>query len=135
MWHAPGHAWTYKFIENYLFCCDPCPKQMTIDYNYGHLHDNLAVVETARFWDELPSGFTRLIRSTLLSPDPSFGAQQESGVGISGGTSGRAVLISESDFLDSQGEAISVEVLEAAGFAKNQDGTYVIVSDGDAVGS
>lgn len=132
-WHAPGHAWTYKFEENYVYCCFPCPKAMVIDYNYAHLHDGLAVVETANFWSELPSGFTRLIRSTMLLPDPTFGETNESGVGISGGTSGQAVLLDERDFTDAQGNAIPSDVLRAAGFVRLPDGTLAVVSNGSEV--
>lgn len=129
-WHAPGHTWTFQFVDNYDFCCSPCPRAMVIDYNFAHLHDGLAVVETARFWDELPSGFTRLIRSTLLSPDPTFGQQKDSGMGITGGTSGQATLIEEREFTDSQGNAIDVTVLENAGFRKDAEGNLILLPQG-----
>ncbi|MCI0526663.1 MAG: hypothetical protein L0Y56_04325, partial [Nitrospira sp.] len=130
VWHAPGHAWTFKFVENYTFCCNPCPKAMVIDYNYAHLHDGLAVVETARFWDELPSGFTRLIRSTEMSPDPTFGQSQESGIGITGGTSGQAILINAEDLIDSQGNFIDTSISSGGGLGVDEDGNPIYLPQG-----
>ena len=124
-WHAPGHTWTFKFDPEFVFCCFPCPQTMTINYEFAHLHDNLAVVETARFWDELPSGFTRLIRSTVMSPDVTFGLAQESGVGVTGGTTGNSVLLSESLFGD-----IPAEVLENAGFRRDPTTGGLILMQG-----
>lgn len=126
-WHAPGHTWTYKLESSFIFCCFPCPKSMVIDFEFAHLHDNLAIVETARFWDELPSGFSRLIRSTIMSPDVTFGQSQESGLGITGGTTGSAVLLSESLFNN-----VSVDTLENAGFAKTGNGDgFVLIQGGE----
>ena len=126
-WHAPGHTWTFKLDPEFVFCCFPCPQTMTIDYEFAHLHDGLAVVETARFWDELPSGFTRLIRSTIMSPDPTFGQSQESGVGVTGGTIGTSVLLNESLFGD-----IPVEILENAGFRRDPTtGGFVLMQGGE----
>lgn len=125
VWHAPGHTWTYEFVENYAFCCFPCVPTMVIDYKFAHLHDSLAVVESARFWDELPSGFTRLIRSTIMSPDVTFGQQQQSGANISGGSTGQAVLLDEGLFNN-----IPVEVLENAGFRRSADGNGLVLLQG-----
>jgi len=124
-WHAPGHTWTYEFVENYVFCCFPCPRIMVIDFKFAHLHDGLAVVEAARFWDELPSGFTRLIRSTLMAPDVTFGQSQQSGIGITGGTAGQSVLLDEGLFNN-----IPVEVLENAGFRRDADGNGLVLIQG-----
>jgi hypothetical protein len=111
--NAPGHVWTHNFEETYAPCCFGCVHSMLVNYNYLHLHDNLAEVETADFWSELPSGFTRLIRSTMMLPDPSF-------QGGEGGV-GSTVLLDQKAFTDSQGNAIPVEVLEEAGFTRDPD--------------
>jgi hypothetical protein len=111
VFNAPGHAWVHNFEETYTPCCFGCAYSMIVDYDFIHLHDNLALVETAGFWSELPSGFTRLIRSTIMLPDPNF-TGAEAGVGTT-------VLLNESAFIDAQGNAISVEVLNAAGFTQD----------------
>ena len=117
--NAPGHVWVHNFEETYIPCCFECNHSMIVNYDFLHLHDNLALVETAGFWSELPSGFTRLIRSTLLLPDPTF---QGAETGI-----GSTVLLSESAFIDSQGNPISTEVLNAAGFTQDPaTGQYYI---------
>ncbi len=103
---------------------------MVIDFNFVHLHDQLAIVETARFWDELPTGFNRLIRSTMMSPDPTFGASQESGIGIDGGSTSGPVLMSADQFLDSQGNFLDVSTLENAGFRVGENGEFVILETG-----
>jgi len=122
-WNPTGHAWTWTLSdEEYNGCCFGCPSQQIIDYQYLHLHDSLAVVETARFWDELPSGFTRLMRSTLGSPDPRFGQ--------SGAVGGGPLLIPESAFRDSQGNPISAEIMANANLLQNDDGSLVIVDRG-----
>lgn len=130
VWHAAGHTWTFKFTESYGLCCNACPYSMVIDYNFAHLHDGLAVVETAQFWDELPTGFSRLIRSTELSPDPTFGQSQRSGLGIDGNTSGQAVLMDASSFLDSNGNTIPIEVINNAGFSQGSDGNLYLLPQG-----
>lgn len=131
-WNAPGHAWTWKQEEGYNFCCSPCPKTMVIDYNFAHLHDGLAIVETARFWDELPSGFTRLIRSTMMSPDPTFGITQQTGLGITGGESLGPILMDESQFIDSQGNPIDdPALLENVGLLRDPvTGSLLIIDNG-----
>ena len=130
VWHAAGHTWTFKFEEAYKVCCNACPYLMVIDYNFAHLHDGLAVVETAQFWDELPTGFSRLIRSTELSPDPTFGQSQRSGLGIDGNTSGQAILMDANSFLDSNGNPIPIEVINNAGFSQGEDGTLYMMPQG-----
>jgi hypothetical protein len=123
--NPPGHAWVWKMSdETYSGCCDGCPDQQLIDFEYLHLHDNLSIVETARFWDELPSGFTRLIRSTLMAPDVTFGQSNESGRSLSGDSSGRPVLLDEALFED-----IPVDVLENSGFARSDDGDGFVIVD------
>lgn len=109
--NAPGHAWAHNFEESYQPCCINCPPSMVINYDFKHLHDNLALVETADFWSELPSGFTRLIRSTMMLPDPTF-------QGAEGGV-GSTILLEEKAFTDSQGDPIPVEVLNRAGFSRD----------------
>ena len=117
--NAPGHAWVHNFEESYIPCCLGCVQSTIINYDFLHLHDNLALVETAGFWSELPSGFTRLIRSTIMLPDPVF-------QGAEGGV-GDVVLLSESDFFDSQGNAIPAEVLSEAGFTQDPTtGSYYV---------
>jgi hypothetical protein len=111
--NAPGHAWVHNFEETYTPCCFDCVHSMIVNYDFLHLHDNLSLVETAGFWTELPSGFTRLIRSTLMLPDPTFQGGETNTAGTN------AVLIDESAFTDSQGNAISVDVLNAAGFTQD----------------
>lgn len=130
VWHAAGHTWTFRFAEAYQVCCFACPYAMVIDYNFAHLHDGLAVVETAQFWDELPTGFSRLIRSTELSPDPTFGQSQRSGLGIDGSTSGQAVLLDANSFLDSNGNPLPIEVINNAGFSQGSDGNLYLLPQG-----
>jgi hypothetical protein len=117
------HAWSYDLEENYEVCCRECPPSMVVNYNFAHLHDNLDPVKTAHFWEELPSGFTRILRSTETSPDPFFG-QASALPGEAGGT-GQAALLPESAFED-----IPVEVLEAAGFRKGEDGQLLLMAQG-----
>ena len=121
-WHAPGHTWTFDFVESFAFCCKPpCPTSMVIDFNFAHLHDNLAPVETARFWDELPSGLTRILRSTEISPDPSFQG------GATGGGTGQTALL-DAGLLD----GIPAEVLENAGFREDPEtGGLIIIQRGE----
>ena len=124
--NAPGHAWAHNFEETYAPCCFGCVHSQLINFDFLHFHDNLALVETASFWSELPSGFTRLIRSTLMLADPTF----QGGLGGVGST----VLIGEGAFIDAQGNAISTEVLDAAGFTRDPvtGQIYVDGSDGGA---
>ena len=119
VWNAPGHTWVHTFEESYIRCCLGCAHSMVINYEFLHLHDNLALVETANFWTELPSGFTRLIRSTMMLPDATF-------QGGEGGV-GSTVLLGVEQFTDSQGNAISTDTLNAAGFTQSADGsTYYV---------
>lgn len=130
VWHAAGHTWVFRFREAYAVCCRACPYSMVIDYDFAHLHDALAVVETADFWDELPTGFSRLIRSTELSPDHTFGQSQRSGLGIDGSSSGQDVLLDASSFVDSQGNLIDLDIIENAGFSQGSDGTLKLLAQG-----
>lgn len=129
-WTAPGHAWTHNFVTSFGFCCDPpgrCPAEMTIDYNFAHLHDGLSVTETARFWDELPSGLTRLIRSTMYLPDPGFitGAGQ-------GNLAAEGVALLDGDaLLDSQGRPIDPRIIDQAGIRKDDEGNLIIIDRGE----
>jgi len=109
--NAPGHSWVHKFDETYVPCCFGCVHSTIVDYDFIHLHDNLAVVETAGFWSELPSGFTRLIRSTIMLPDPNFQGAE--------GAVGSVVLLNADDFVDPDGNPIPTEVLNAAGFTQD----------------
>lgn len=122
VFNPPGHAWTWTLSnEKYVLCCIDCPPQQIIDYQFIHLHDSLTVIDTARFWDELPSGFTRLIRSTLMSPDPTFGSQP---------SAGSPVIVNVTDFTDANGNPIDLSVLESAGFTRNEDGSLAIIDRG-----
>jgi hypothetical protein len=128
-WTAPGHAWTHNFVTAFGFCCDPpsrCPAVMTMDYNFAHLHDGLTTIQTARFWDELPSGLTRLIRSTMMLPDAGFlsGAAQGSLAGEN------IALIDSSLLLDSNGQQIDSSILDQAGIRKDADGNLIIIEKG-----
>jgi hypothetical protein len=130
-WNAPGHAWTWTMEESYERCIRGGPYEMVVNYNFAHLHDGLAIVETARFWDELPTGFTRLIRSTMYSPDPTFGQSNESGVGITGGSTTRPVLVDTGLFFDSQGNPIDPDLILNAGKYKDpQSGEFVVLETG-----
>ena len=128
-WSAPGHAWSHDFVTAFGFCCDPpsrCPAVMTMDYNFSHLHDGLTTVITSRFWDELPSGITRLIRSTLYQPDAGFlsgaAAGSLSGEGIA--------IINDQILIDSKGRQIDSRILDQAGVRKTEDGTLIIIEKG-----
>lgn len=112
--NAPGHAWVHDFDTTWASCSFDSigSESMIIDYQFIHLHDRLAIVETAGFWEELPSGFTRLIRSTLGRPDANFQPDRvDDPQGI--------VLIDATAFTDSSGNAIPTSVLEASGFTKD----------------
>lgn len=124
IWNAPGHAWSYNLEETYTVCGFREIANQLIDYNFAHLHDNLDVVETAAFWDELPTGFTRLLRSTQLQPDPFFG-QGNNIPGAEPGGTGQTKLINQAAFED-----ISPEVLEAAGFRRDENGNLINIIQG-----
>ncbi|MEE8323477.1 MAG: hypothetical protein V3R57_07640, partial [Candidatus Bathyarchaeia archaeon] len=128
-WNAPGHAWTYDMKEGYEFCAPLSPKSMVVDFNYAHLHDGLQIVETARFWDELPNGFTRLIRSTMMSPDSNFGVPGAPTL-ADGDGGGGSVILNASDFVNSQGKTIDDNILENAGFRKQPGGGFIMLDNG-----
>lgn len=111
--NAPGHVWVHDFETVWAPCSFEAlgSESQLIDYQFQHLHDNLALTETASFWSELPSGLSRLIRSTLMLPDPTF-------QGADGGI-GSVTIIDKSAFSDPQGNPISTEVLEASGFIRD----------------
>jgi hypothetical protein len=99
---------------------------MVIDYNFAHLHDGLTVISTERFWDELPSGLTRLVRSTLMIPDAAF---------LSGAPAGslageNVALVSETFFLDNHGKQIDLRILHQAGVRKDEEGNIIITEKG-----
>ena len=128
-WTAPGHAWTHNFVTAFGFCCSPpsrCPAEMTMDYNFSHLHDGLTVVQTARFWDELPSGFSRLIRSTELAPDAGF-LSGDLGERLSGEN---ILLINEKLLLDVNGQQIDPRILDQAGYRQGDDDENIIIEKG-----
>jgi len=129
-WNAPGHAWTFTLVEAYKFCGAFGDQSMTIDFNFSHLHDGLKTVETALFWDELPTGFNRIFRSTMLSPDASFGGVLATRT--DGGTAVGPTIMDASVFLDSQGNPIQDDVLANSGFRKSPDGdTYIFETGGE----
>jgi hypothetical protein len=121
-WNAPGHVWVHTFEESYLRCCLGCSHSMVVNYEFLHLHDNLALVETANFWTELPSGFTRLIRSTMMSADATF-------QGGAGGV-GSVALLGVEDFVDAQGNPIPAETLEEAGFLRDPTTGAIYIDSG-----
>jgi len=96
-----------------------------MDYNFSHLHDGLTTVITSRFWDELPSGLTRLVRSTLYQPDAGFlsgaAAGSLAGEGIA--------IINDQILIDSKGRQIDSRILDQAGVRKTTDenGTTVLI--------
>jgi hypothetical protein len=110
VWNAPGHAWIHDLDDTYAPCCFGCFHSKIVTYKYQHLHDNLGSFEPASFWSELPSGFTRLLRSTQYKPED-FNARSFE--------SGDVVLIEESEFRDQDGNPISASVLDASGFRRD----------------
>lgn len=124
VWNAPGHGWTFTLDDNYLICCRSCPrKSMVIDYNFAHFHDNLAIVQTARFWDELPSGFTRIIRAAFDGDDTITSGGLANGGSIPG-----AKLIDASVFTDGQGNPVKIP--SNSGFRKDAKGNFIILDNG-----
>jgi len=117
VWNAPGHAWIHDFDDTYVPCCFGCFHSKIVTYKYQHLHDNLGEFEPASFWSELPSGFTRLIRSTMGRPTDFQGLDAGDNI----------VLIEESQFRDQQGNAISTSVLNAAGFTRDPDSGEIYI--------
>ncbi len=106
-------------VESYVPCREGGPTEQVVDFNFAHLHDGLSIVETASFWDELPGGFSRLFRSTMIAADITFQG------GATGGSGEDTVLLDASLFP----ETVSREVLENAGFVRNDEGDIVILSN------
>jgi len=111
VWNAPGHAWIHDFDETYVPCCFGCFHSKIVTYKFQHLHDELGNFEPASFWNELPSGMSRLLRSTMMLPDPTFQGG-ETGVGDT-------LLIDEGAFSDQNGNPITPTVLNSAGFSRD----------------
>jgi hypothetical protein len=109
VWHAPGHAWIHNFDEDYAACCDGCGQSQVITYDFAHLHDNLAIVETAGFWKDFEDGsfgIGSILPSVQGNPD--------------------VRIINENEFRDQNGNPIPASVLNASGFRKDQDGNLVL---------
>jgi hypothetical protein len=108
-----------RFAENYFPCCDGCADAQTVSYNFAHLHDGLAEVETAGFWSDFSSG-------------PSFGSI---GAAIPASINNPDVtLLTTSNFLDGNGNPISTAVLNASGFRRDTDGNLRIVYPVESAG-
>lgn len=107
-WNAPGHAWIHVLEEElYQPCCEGCEDSQTVNYEFIHLHDNLKVVETKSFWDELPGGLLKGVRSIMESPD--------------------VVILEEGQLLDAQGNPIPQSVLDASGIARDPETGELII--------
>jgi hypothetical protein len=108
-----------RFAENYFPCCEGCADAQTVSYNFAHLHDGLAEVETAGFWSDFSAG-------------PSFGSI---GAAIPASINNPDVsLLTSSNFLDSNGQPISTAVLNASGFRRDTDGNLRIVRPTETAG-
>ncbi|MBD3260711.1 MAG: hypothetical protein GF334_03405 [Candidatus Altiarchaeales archaeon] len=107
-WNAPGHAWIHVLEEElYQPCCEGCADSQTVNYEFIHLHDNLKVVETKSFWDELPGGLLKGVRSIMESPD--------------------VIILDEGQLLDAQGNPIPQSVLDASGIARDPETGELII--------
>ena len=120
-WSAPGHAWKHIFEEDYTACCEGCGQSQVIGYNFAHLHDNLAEVETAGFWSDFSNG-------------PSFGGLAASAPSATNNPDVK--FLETSSFLDSSGNPIPVDVLNASGFRRDiETGQLVLVAPFDTPGA
>ncbi len=100
------------FAENYFPCCEGCADAQTVSYNFAHLHDGLAEVETAGFWSDFSAG-------------PSFGSI---GAAVPASVNNPDVKFLEtSNFFDANGQPITTDVLNASGFRRDTDGNLRIV--------
>lgn len=111
-WAAPGHAWVHNFEEDYAACCDGCGQTQLISYSFYHLHDGLAEVETAGFWDDFSNANSY---AGLAAAAPSISNNPD------------VVHLETSDLLDSQGNPISVDVLNASGFRRDAETGQLII--------
>lgn len=101
-WHAPGHAWIHLLgAESYLACCDDCVDSQVVSYEFAHLHDGLQTFEPAGFWDEMPSGLLKAVRSIIDSPD--------------------VVILNQNELFDAQGNPISQNVIEESGIVRDAE--------------
>jgi hypothetical protein len=108
-----------RFAENYFPCCEGCADAQTVSYNFAHLHDGLAEVETAGFWSDFSAG-------------PSFGSI---GAAIPASINNPDVsLLTSSNFFDSNGQPITTAVLNASGFRRDTDGNLRIVRPPETAG-
>jgi hypothetical protein len=114
-WHAPGHAWMHDLDENYGACCEGCGQVQLVSYKYLHLHDNLAPIETAGFWDDFSAGqggAGSVLPSAQVNPD--------------------IVTMREGDLLDQNGNPISADILNASGFRKDLEGNLILTGYTDS---
>jgi hypothetical protein len=103
-WSAPGHCFRHVLAdESYSPCCEGCDSVQVVSYNFAHLHDNLAEVESAGFWSDFSNG-------------PSFGAISAAVPAIINNPD--VQLLEESAFRDGNGNPISVDILNASGFVQ-----------------
>lgn len=120
-WSAPGHAWKHIFEEDYRACCEGCGQSQVIGYNFAHLHDGLAEVETAGFWADFSNG-------------PSFGSIAASVPSITNNPDVK--FLETSQFTDANGNPIPVDVLNASGFRRDvQTGQLILVEPVETPGA
>jgi hypothetical protein len=120
-WAAPGHAWAHELgAEGYTPCCEGCGFTQVIAYKYLHLHDDLAEVEVAGFWDDFSNGNSY---AGIAAAAPSISNNPD------------VTHLETSDLLDSNGDPIPVEVLNASGFRRDAEtGQLVIIEPPETPG-
>ena len=114
---APGHCFRHDLASpTYSPCQVGGDPVQVVSYNFAHLHDDLAEVESAGFWADFSAGpsfggIAAAVPAIVNNPDVKF--------------------LETSNFLDSNGNPISVEILNASGFRRTEDGTLIIVEPSD----
>ncbi len=117
---APGHCFRHVLgSPAFNPCREGQPDAMIISYNFAHLHDELAEVESAGFWADFSAGpsfgsLAAAVPASVNNPDVTF--------------------LETSNFFDSNGQPISTAVLNASGFRRGPDGQLVIVEPVETAG-
>ena len=118
---APGHCFRHV-LDSPAFnpCREGQPDAMIISYNFAHLHDELAEVESAGFWADFSAGpsfgsIAAAVPASVNNPDVKF--------------------LETSNFFDTNGQPISTAVLNASGFRRGPDGQLVIVEPVETPGA